>query len=75
MRLPFVPPYNKIQIDLLLFSNFEDTDADQPTADQPTADQPTVDQPTTVDHDVSVCVFLGYSWSLKLHSTGRLIPC
>ena len=46
MRLPFVPPYHKIQVDLLLFSNFEDLDPEQPT----------------VDHDVSTRVFPGYLW-------------
>ncbi len=38
VRLPFIPPYHKIQVDLLLFSNFEGTDSEQ----------------TTVDHDVSI---------------------
>ena len=38
VRLPFIPPYHKIQVDLLLFSNFEDTDPEQ----------------LTVDHDVSL---------------------
>ena len=37
-RLPFIPPYHKIQVDLLLFSNFEDTDPEQ----------------LAVDHDVSL---------------------
>jgi hypothetical protein len=46
VRLPFVPPYHKIQVDLLLFSNFEDLDPEQPT----------------VDHDVSTRVFPGYLW-------------
>ena len=38
VRLPFIPPYHKVQVDLLLFSNFEDTDPEQ----------------LTVDHDVSL---------------------
>ena len=38
VKLPLIPPYHKIQVDLLLFSNFEDTDSEQ----------------LTVDHDVSL---------------------
>ena len=39
VRLPLIPPYHKIQVDLLpVFSNFEDTHPEQ----------------LTVDHDVSL---------------------
>ena len=38
VRLPLIPIYHKIQVDLLLLSNFEDTDPEQ----------------LTVDHDVSL---------------------
>lgn len=34
VRLPSIPPYHKIQVDLLLFSNFENTNPEKVTVDQ-----------------------------------------
>ena len=38
VKLPLIPIYHMIQVDLLLFSNFEDTDPEQ----------------LNIDHDVSL---------------------